>query len=128
MLMFTASAHFTGMRHDLVRMVPGWVPQPLAVVYITGVLELAGAVGILLPHTRRLAGICLCLLFLAMFPANVKADLQGLTIGGSAATPLAVRVPMQLLFIWLAWWSSREPREPGSQSDSDRLSSRAARQ
>lgn len=107
MLVFTASAHFTAMRHDLVTMVPGWMPQPMAVIFVTGLLELAGAAGILLRPTRRLAGLLLCLLFIAMFPANIKAAQEGLTLGGSAATPLWLRVLMQILFIGLAWWSTR---------------------
>jgi uncharacterized membrane protein len=107
MLLFTASAHFTAVRHDLVRMVPGWVPFPEAVVTITGLLELAGAGGLVVPRTQRIAGLCLALLFVAMFPANVKADQAGLTVAGSPATPLFLRVPMQILFIWLALWSTR---------------------
>jgi uncharacterized membrane protein len=108
MLVFTASAHFTSMRHDLAKMVPEWVPYPNAVITVTGILELAGAVGVLLPRTRRMAGICLCLLFGAMFAANVKAAREGLTIGGTPATALVLRLPMQILFIWLAWWSTRD--------------------
>ena len=47
-LVFTASAHFTPMRQDLVKMVPQWIPYPAAVIFVTGLLELAGALGILL--------------------------------------------------------------------------------
>jgi uncharacterized membrane protein len=111
MLMFTAAAHFTSARHDLVQMIPAWMPQPYAVIYLTGILEIAGAVGLLIPRTRSLAGICLCLLFAAMFAANVKAAQDGLMIAGSPATPLVWRLPMQILFIWLAWWSSRTARQ-----------------
>lgn len=107
MLVFTASAHFTSMRHDLAKMVPTWVPNPEAVIFITGILEIAGAIGIFLPQTRYLAGICLCLLFVAMFAANVKAAHEGPKIGGSPATNLVLRIPMQIFFIWLAWWSTR---------------------
>jgi uncharacterized membrane protein len=97
MLVFTASAHFTAVRHDLVRMT----------VTVTGLMELAGAAGLLIPRTQRVAGVCLALLFVAMFPANVKADREGLSVAGSRATPLLVRVPMQILFFWLALWSTR---------------------
>jgi uncharacterized membrane protein len=45
-------------RHDPVNMVPVWMPQPMAVIFVTGLLELAGAAGIL---PRRIAGIVLCL-------------------------------------------------------------------
>jgi uncharacterized membrane protein len=110
MLFFTASAHFTSMRHDLARMVPGWMPDAMAVVYVTGVLEIAAALGLLIPRTRNIAGLCLCVLLVAMFAANVKADRENLSIGGNPATPLWLRLPMQVLFIWLAWWSSRPGR------------------
>jgi uncharacterized membrane protein len=112
MLLLTASAHFTSMRHDLVRMVPGWVPWPEAVVTGTGVLELAGAAGLLIRRTQRAAGICLALLFIAMFPANIKADREQISLAGSRATPLVLRIPMQVLFVWLALWStSGRPRQ-----------------
>jgi uncharacterized membrane protein len=112
MLVFTGSAHFTSRRHDLALMVPSWVPNPELVISVTGILEFAGAIGLLLSSTRTVARICLCLLFAAMFPANVKAAREGLTIGGSPATELLLRLPMQILFIWLAWWSTRAPRRP----------------
>ncbi|MCW5978794.1 MAG: DoxX family protein [Bryobacteraceae bacterium] len=114
MLMLTASAHFTAMRHDLVRMVPEWVPQPEAVIYLTGVLEIAAAVGILVRSTRRIAGLGLCALLIAMFPANVRAVQEGLTLGGSPPTPLWLRAPMQIGFIWLAWWSTRTRQSDGA--------------
>lgn len=114
MLVFTASAHFTSTRHDLAKMVPEWVPYPDAVIFITGILEIAGAIGILLPRTRRPAGVCLCLLFAAMFAANVKAAREELTIAGSPATDLGLRFPMQIFFIWLAWWSTRADSRTGA--------------
>jgi len=59
MFVFTATAHFNKMKHDLARMIPAFFPRPLLVVHITGVLELLGAAGLMLPQFRRLAGICL---------------------------------------------------------------------
>ena len=106
MLVFTASAHFTKMKSDLVRMVPGWVPWPSAVIYFTGICELAGAVGLLISGLRQAAGIALIVFFILVFPANVKAAQTGVTLGGKQATPLWLRVPMQLLFIALTWWSA----------------------
>jgi DoxX-like family len=49
MFVFTATAHFNKMKHDLARMIPSYFPHPLLVVYITGVLELLGAAGLVLP-------------------------------------------------------------------------------
>ena len=107
MLLFTSSAHFTRLRADLVRMTPPWVPWPEAMVFFTGVCEILGAVGILVPEVRRVAGIALILLFVALLPANVYATRAGLTLRGKPVTPLWLRVPMQLLFIGLTWWSTQ---------------------
>jgi uncharacterized membrane protein len=106
MLVFTASAHFTKLKEDLVRMVPDWVPRPRAVIYATGVCELAGAVGLLFPWSQRAAGIALVLFFLAVFPANVNAARTGAGMRGAPATPLWLRAPMQVLFIALTAWSA----------------------
>jgi uncharacterized membrane protein len=107
MLLFTASAHFTRMREDLVRMMPPRIPWPRAMVFFTGLCEIAGAIGLLVPRTRRAAGIALILFFFAVFPANVRAARSCLTLRGKPVSPLWLRAPMQLLFIFLAWWASR---------------------
>jgi uncharacterized membrane protein len=107
MLLFTASAHFTPMKEDLIRMTPRWVPWPRAMVFFTGLCELAGAIGLVIPTTRRAASIALILLFIALLPANVHAALARITLGGRPPTPLWLRVPMQVLFIFLTWWSTR---------------------
>ena len=107
MLVFTGSAHFTSIKEDFVRMVPRWVPRPRAMVFFTGLCELAGAIGIAIPMTQRAAGISLILLFIALLPANIQAARAGITLRGRPPTPLWLRVPMQALFIFLAWWSTR---------------------
>lgn len=105
MLFFTATAHFTPMRRDLVRMVPPWIPRPEAVVFLTGTCEILGAIGLLLPRTRPVAAVALILFLVAVFPANVHAAGSGVTLRGKPATPLWIRTPMQLLFIGLVCWS-----------------------
>jgi uncharacterized membrane protein len=107
MFVFTASAHFNKMKHDLARMIPGYFRRPLMLVYVTGVLELLGAAGLLLAQFRRLAGICLIALLVGMFIANINAAQKGVTLRGKLATPLWLRAPMQVLFIALLWWSTR---------------------
>jgi uncharacterized membrane protein len=105
MLLLTASAHFTPMRHELARMVPPGVPRPMAMIYFTGVCELAGAVGLLIPVLRVAAAWSLIVFFIAVLPANVYAARSGQTLGGKPVTPLVIRVPMQVLFIGLTWWA-----------------------
>ena len=107
MFIFTATAHFNKMKHDLARMIPPYFPRPLLVVYITGVLALLGAVGLMLPAFHTLAGICLIALLVGIFIANVNAAQRGVTLRGKPPTPLWLRAPMQILFIALLWWSTR---------------------
>jgi uncharacterized membrane protein len=107
MFLFTATAHFNKMKYDLALMIPSSFPRPLLIVYITGVLELLGAAGLVLPQFRRLAGICLMVLLVGMFVANVNAAQRGVTLRGKPPTPLWLRTPMQILFIALLWWSTR---------------------
>jgi uncharacterized membrane protein len=79
--MFTATgvSHFVGMRAELVAMVPSGLPAPELLVSLTGVLELAGAVGVLLARTALLAAAGLTLLLVGLFPANVNAALTHLS-------------------------------------------------
>jgi uncharacterized membrane protein len=106
MFVFTGASHFTGMKHDFAAMIPDPLPDGLWVIYLTGLFEIAGAVGLLILRTRKLAGILLMLLLVALFPANVSAALNGIPFGGEAPTPLWLRAPMQLLFIAMLWWTS----------------------
>ncbi len=107
MFLFTSTAHFTKMKHDLARMVPRVFPQPLVLIYLTGVCEVLGAVGILLPKVRNVAGLCLDLFLLAVFPANWKAAREGILLRGKPATALWLRVPLQVFHLLLTWWATR---------------------
>jgi len=106
MFLFTAAAHFNRMKDDLIRMVPPSFPNPRALVLATGLLEIAGAIGLLLPPTRRLAAWGLALMLIALFPGNVRAARRGLTLRGKPVTPLAIRLPIQLLFLALCLWAA----------------------
>jgi uncharacterized membrane protein len=109
MLLFTGGAHFSSLRAEMIAMVPPIFPRPDLLVTLTGVLELLGALGLLLRGTRVVTGVCLAILFVALLPANIYAARQGLTLGGKPVTPLALRIPEQFLYIALAvapGWSS----------------------
>jgi uncharacterized membrane protein len=80
-------------------MVPPVFPHPELVVTLTGMAELLGAIGLSIPRTAPLAGGCLSVLLLAMFPANVHAALEGITLGGKPPTPLLARTVLQLVFL-----------------------------
>jgi uncharacterized membrane protein len=100
MFLLTAVAHFAGKRRgDLIAIVPPGLPAPAVLVTVTGVLELAGAAGLVPPATFRLAGGCLVVLLLAMFPANVYAARRGATIGGAKVPALVPRTVLQVGFV-----------------------------
>ena len=111
MFVFTAVSHFhPRTRPDLVRMVPASLPAPAMLVTVTGILELLGAVGLLLPQALPAAAYGLIALLVAMFPANVYAAREGLMIAGRRATPLLWRLPLQLFWIAALWWVRSPPR------------------
>jgi uncharacterized membrane protein len=99
MFLLTASAHWGKGRSDLVRMVPPVFAHAEALVTITGVLEILGAVGLLVPITSRLAASCLVILLLALFPANIRAAREHLTVLGRPAPGVVVRGAIQLMFL-----------------------------
>lgn len=99
MFLLTASAHWGKRRDDLIRMVPTALPRPDLLVTITGVCEILGAVGLLISRLAPLAALGLTLLLIALFPANVRAARQAITIGGRPATPLPARTAIQIVFL-----------------------------
>ncbi len=104
MFLFTGSTHFSGLKHDFAAMIPDPFPNGLWVVYLTGVFEIAGGIGLLVPWTRTVASRCLILLLVVMFTANVNAVVNDIPLGGDAPIPLWLRAPVQLLYIAMAWW------------------------
>jgi len=91
------------MKEDFARMIPPSIPWPRVMVYFTGVCEIAGAVGLLLPEFRRAAAYALIAFFLAVLPANIHAARAGISLRGKPATKLWLRIPMQALFVAIAF-------------------------
>jgi uncharacterized membrane protein len=106
MFVFTGATHFTAMKHDYAVMLPDPLSGNVGLIYLTGALQIAGAVGLLISRTRRLAGICLVLLLVAMFPGNVYAAVNEVPFRGEPPTPLWLRTPIQLFFIGMVLWTS----------------------
>jgi uncharacterized membrane protein len=111
MFFLTASAHFGSGREEMIGMVPPFFPRPDLIVLVTGLLEIAGGIGLIVPRTSRTAAAALALLVVAMFPANVYAALNDLTLLGKPVTELPLRTGMQIVFVagLIALASSREP-------------------
>jgi uncharacterized membrane protein len=92
-----------------VAMMPAELPWPLALVYISGVAEIAGGLGLILPQTRRAAAWGLVLLLLAVFPANINMAVNDIPLAGRdlPAWALWARLPFQLVFLAWAYWYTR---------------------
>jgi uncharacterized membrane protein len=100
-------SHFTNVDFFL-DIMPPYLPFPLALVWISGVFEILGGLGLLVPKTRRLSSWGLIALLLAVFPANIHMMLnpdQFADIGPPAA--LYIRIPFQLVFMAWVWWVGR---------------------
>lgn len=126
MFVFTGVSHFTPMKHDFAAMIPAPLPNDLWVIYLSGVLEIAGGIGLLIPRTRRLAGFGLALLLVALFPANVNAALNAIPLGGRPPTTLWLRAPMQLLYLGMVWWTAigARPEQAERTADQERMAGR----
>jgi uncharacterized membrane protein len=90
-----------------VAITPRWVPWPHEVVAFTGVCELAGAVGLLVPWTRRAAAIGLALYALCVWPANINHALSDIPLGGVHLGWWyhGPRLALQPVIIWWALWA-----------------------
>jgi len=109
MMAFTALGHFKFTR-GMMLMLPSFIPYKKQVVYITGVIEIAAAAGLLIPATRTLTAWCLILFFIVLTPANINAamkhiNMEKATFDGPGPTYLRFRMPLQLLFIAWVYWS-----------------------
>jgi uncharacterized membrane protein len=112
-----------------VRIVPAWLPAPLALVYVSGVFEVLGGAGLLVPRVRRLAGWGLIALYVAVFPANVNMAVHHISLSDGPPPPawaLWLRLPLQALLIAWAYWASRE--DPARRAPPDASASRAPRE
>lgn len=88
------------------QMMPAFLPYPLELVYISGVFEILGGVGLLIPQVSRAAAWGLILLFIAVFPANINMAVNDIVIDGLPHNLLAywLRLPLQGVLIAWAWW------------------------
>lgn len=108
MLIFTAVGHFAFTK-GMAMMVPDVIPFKKGVVYITGLLEIIFAVGLLIPQYVEVTSWALIVFLIVMVPGNIKAamrhiDYQKATYNGPGPKYLWVRIPLQVLFIAWVWF------------------------
>jgi uncharacterized membrane protein len=113
MLIFTAIAHFA-FSPGMEMMLPSFIPYKPAVIYFTGVIEFAAAIGILIPGLRVVTAWLLIAFFILILPANIYAaiknvDYQKAAYDGNGLNYLWFRLPLQLFFIvWTYLFAIKE--------------------
>jgi uncharacterized membrane protein len=90
-----------------------WLPAHLELVYISGVFEILGGLGVLLAATRQKAGYGLIALLVAVYPANIHMALHPELFPDMTATALYLRLPMQFVAAWLVWWAACDEKARG---------------
>jgi uncharacterized membrane protein len=112
LVMVTAGAFHFLTPEALVRIVPASFPHPALLVQISGIAEIAGGVGLLVPwpSLRRAAAWGLVLLYVAVFPANINQAVNHIQPAGTDVPSIVfwLRLPLQGLLIALAYWFARD--------------------
>lgn len=106
-------------------MVPGVLPAPDVLIAVSGVAEIAGGLGLMIPATRRLSAWGLIALLLAVFPANINMAVNQLPLGSHALPAWALwgRLPLQFVLIaWAYWFTGRTRRDPAAVSSKETAS------
>lgn len=91
-----------------VRIIPDFIPGHKAMVYISGVAEIAGGIGILLPQFREAAAWGLLLLLVAVFPANINMAVQAIQKAGFLSwysVAMIIRLPLQFVLMYWVYWA-----------------------
>jgi uncharacterized membrane protein len=86
---------------------PAWLPEHYTLIYISGVCELAGALGLLLPGPiRTITAKCLMIFLLAVFPVNIHMALHSQEFPNLPAVSLWIRLPLQFVLIAAIYWAA----------------------
>ena len=103
LFMFAGAMHFV-IPAAYASIIPDWVPYPVEMVYVTGLAEIAGGLGLLIERLRRAAALGLIGLLVAVFPANVHMLQDAIAADASSLYQmlLFLRLPLQpLLIVWV---------------------------
>lgn len=110
MLLFTSMGHFM-FPQGMAMMLPAFIPYKENIIFVTGIIEIAAAIGLLIPRFKLITGWWLIVFFILILPANVYAaiqevDYQRASYYGPGMDYLWFRVPLQILFIVWVYISS----------------------
>ena len=110
MFLFTGIFHFI-IKEKLIAMIPAFIPWRLEIITLTGIMEIAFAIGFLFPRFRSLTGKVSIVFLIVVFSSNVYGALTHVDLAGHVYGPiyLLFRLPLQIfLIIWTAYFSLRK--------------------
>jgi uncharacterized membrane protein len=107
-IIIVGTLHFV-IPDPFVKIVPDYLPNHLALVYVSGFFEILGGIGILVPPVSQAAAWGLLMLFIAVFPANINMAINEIDLPGIPDSSLLRwgRLPLQAVLIAWAWWYTR---------------------
>ena len=108
-IMFLAAGanHFANTDFYL-SMMPDYLPWHREAVHVSGLLEMVGGAAVLIRAVRPAAGLFLCALLVAVFPANVEMAMHPEDFPAFSPVTLWARLPLQAVLIFWAWWATRD--------------------
>lgn len=91
-------------------MLPTFVPYRIETIYLTGVFELLGAIGVWIPRFTKLTGVLLIFMLIGILPANIYSAINRVDFGGHGGGPayLLIRIPFQLFVIWWTYFATEQ--------------------
>lgn len=110
LFIFTGIGHFIR-TEPMAQMLPSWVPARTLLIYLTGALEFAIAIGFFVPRSRRFTGWVTVVMLALFFPANIYAAVNHIPMGGHewGSVYLLIRGPLQvLILLWVYWFTIRQ--------------------
>lgn len=113
--MFSAGVAHFAMPSFFISIVPAYLPAPATLIAISGVAEILGAIGLLVPRTRRFSAWGLIALYICVFPANINMALHP---GHYPPVLLWLRLPFQGVLIAWAYWVGLSEKQGADRSAS----------
>jgi len=120
--LFAASFVLAGLNHFIdpdfhVKIMPLYLPWHLPLVYLSGVVEIALGVLLLIPILTRVAAWGLIALLVAVFPANIHMAINHELYPAYSVTALWLRLPFQIVLMVCAYWYTVPVSRRGKGSD-----------
>jgi len=109
---------YAGVNHfrnpaSYIRIIPQYIPFPVFVNYLSGILEICFGSLLVFKRTRPFAAAGICLMLIAFLPVHIQMIIDApFKLGTFTVTPLVawLRLLLQPVLIWWAWWYS--PTQP----------------